>query len=141
MKRIFIITILIMIFVLGSNQTTYAASSNNDWVKNAFSAANKFMKEDATDELKIISPFFRTFQNIVKAANRILLVLLAGLSIIALSVTGVRYMLSGASPQQKEVAKQSLHTIFIGMAMGFGAYVIWRIAMSIVEIIIMAFAT
>ena len=84
---------------------------------------------------------FKTFKNILQAANRILLVLLAGLSIIALSVTGIRYMMSGALPEQKEIAKQSLHTIFIGMAMGFGAYVIWRIAMSIVTLIIEAFAT
>ena len=37
---------------------------------------------------------------------------------------------------EKEEAKRNLHTVFIGMAIGFGAYAIWRIAISIVTIII-----
>ena len=140
MNKVFFTMMIVIIFLVNSSQTIYAASSD-DWVSDAFSAASKFMKEDANNDLKIINPIFKTFKNIIQAANRILLVLLAGLSIIALSVTGIRYMMSGALPEQKEIAKQSLHTIFIGMAMGFGAYVIWRIAMSIVTLIIEAFAT
>ena len=72
--------------------------------------------------------------------NRVLLVALAGISTVALSITGIRYILSGGVPQQKENAKRSLRTIFTGMAIGFGAYMIWRIAMSIVTIIISAFS-
>ena len=92
------------------------------------------MNEPTKDFKGILSPTFTLFQNIVKAINRVLIVLLAGISTIALSVTGVRYLASGASPEQRDIAKQSLHTIFIGMAFGFGAFVIWRVAMAIVSI-------
>lgn len=157
MKKILISTIvLIIMFLLNSNSLVYAETkttkttekteesssedSDGDWVSKAFSAASTFMKEDTKDFKGILSPAFTFFQNIVKAINRVLIVLLAGISTIALSVTGVRYMASGASPEQRDIAKQSLHTIFIGMAFGFGAFIIWKIAMAIVSIMIAAFA-
>lgn len=140
MKKIVISIILITIFFINSNSLVYAADDGN-WVSEAFSAASDFLNEPTKDFKGILSPTFKFFQNVVKAINRVLIVLLAGISTIALSVTGVRYMASGASPGQREVAKNSLHTIFIGMAFGFGAYVIWRIAMAIVTIMITSFAT
>lgn len=157
MKKILISTIVLMImFLLNSNSLVYAetkttkttekaeestsAADDGSWVSKAFSAASTFMNEPTKDFKGILSPTFKLFQNIVKAINRVLIVLLAGISTIALSVTGVRYMASGASPEQRDIAKQSLHTIFIGMAFGFGAFIIWKIAMAIVSIMIAAFA-
>ena len=81
---------------------------------------------------------FDLFKKIVRAINRVLLVALFGLSTISLSVIGVRYMLSGARPEQKKTAVDSLHTLFMGMAYGFGAFIIWNISMSIVGFIINA---
>ncbi len=135
MKKIIVSLIVIIMFSVNTNSLVYA--TDGDWVSEAFSAAHKFLNNaNITDDTGIISPFFDQFKSIVKGINRILLVLLAGLSMISLSLIGVRYMLSGASPQQKEEAKRNLHTVFIGMAIGFGAYAIWRIAISIVTIII-----
>lgn len=140
-----------IMFFISSNSLVYADDAASDasestkstqdtsWVNKAFSAASSFLKEPTKDFHGMLSPAFTFFQTIVKAINRILIVLLAGISTIALSVTGVRYLASGASPNQKEVAKQSLHTIFIGMAFGFGAFAIWKIAMSIVGIMINSF--
>ena len=147
MKKIFISTIAnIIIFLTSSITSVYATDKSGkstadvgSWVSKAFSAASTFMNEPTKDFKGILSPTFTLFQNIVKAINRILIVLLAGISTIALSVTGVRYLASGASPEQRDIAKQSLHTIFIGMAFGFGAFVIWRVAMAIVSIMIASF--
>ena len=147
MKKIFISTIaFIIIFLTSSITSVYATDKSGkstadegSWVSKAFSAASTFMNEPTKDFKGILSPTFTLFQNIVKAINRILIVLLAGISTIALSVTGVRYLASGASPEQRDIAKQSLHTIFIGMAFGFGAFVIWRVAMAIVSIMIASF--
>ena len=139
MKKIVVSFILITIFFINSNSLVYAADDDGGWVSDAFSAASTFLKEPTKDSLGILNPTFKFFQGIVKGINRVLIVLLAGISTIALSVTGVRYMASGASPEQRDVAKHSLHTIFVGMAFGFGAYVIWRIAMGIVAVIIGAF--
>lgn len=136
MKKIVVSFILITIFFINSNSLVYAADDDGGWVSDAFSAASTFLKEPTKDSFGILNPTFKFFQGIVKAINRVLIVLLAGISTIALSVTGVRYMASGASPEQRDVAKHSLHTIFVGMAFGFGAYVIWRIAMGIVAVII-----
>ena len=70
----------------------------------------------------------------------VLLVVLFGLSAVSLSITGVRYIMSGSSPGQRKIAKDNLKKAFKGMAIGFGAYVIWRVAMGFVNIIIGAFA-
>ncbi len=140
MKKILITINIIILFFICSNPSVYAASTSDEtWVKDAFEAASSFMGENPTDTIGI-SPLFSLFKDLVRAANRVLLVLLAGISTIALSITGVRYILAGASPDQQKVAKSSLKTIFIGMGFGFGAYVIWRIAMAIVGIFIGAFA-
>ena len=139
MKKILITINIIILFFICSNSSVYAATSDETWVQDAFKAARSFMGENPTDTIGI-SPLFSLFKDFVRAANRVLLVLLAGISTIALSITGVRYILAGASPDQQKVAKSSLKTIFIGMGFGFGAYVIWRIAMAIVGIFIGAFA-
>ena len=140
MKKILITINIIILFFICSNSSVYAATSDETWVQDAFKAASSFMGENPTDTIGI-SPLFSLFKDFVRAANRVLLVLLAGISTIALSVTGVRYLASGASPEQRDIAKQSLHTIFIGMAFGFGAFVIWQIAMGIVKIMITSFAS
>lgn len=149
MKKVIVSIIVIIIFLTNLTPCIYAktpeeagkekTTPNDDgsWVQDAFSAASDFMNDtNVTDKTGVVKPIFERFKGLVKGANIVLMVLLMGLSIIALSITGVRYIASGASPHQKEIAKQSLHTIFIGMTIGFGAYVIWRIAMSIVEVLI-----
>lgn len=138
MKKIIISIIIVMIFFINSNSIVYGASDT--WVSEAFQAAHDFINEPTTDDLGIIDPLLKNFKNIVKGINITLLVLLSSLSVISLAVIGVRYIMSGASPHQREIAKQSLHTVFIGMVYGFGAYTIWKIAMGIVELIIGAFA-
>lgn len=155
MKKIVASILITIIFLITSVQYVYAVptvgtdpsgstsgstSDDGSWVQNAFSAAKNFLTQSEVNDDLGISPMFNFIKSLIKAVNVILMVVLIGLSIIALSVTGVRYIASGASPSQKEIAKQSLHTICIGMAIGFGAYVIWRIAMSIVEIIISSLA-
>ena len=140
MKKMIITTIIFTIaFLTSLNIPVYA--DDGSWVSEAFSATSTFMNEKATDFKGILSPGFTLFKNIVKGINRVLIVLLAGISTIALSITGVRYLASGASPNQREIAKQSLHTIFLGMAFGFGAFAIWKIAMAIITIMIEAFAS
>ena len=141
MKKIIISVIAIIIFLANSNPKVYAANTtSDDWVGKAFSAAGGFLKEESKYTTGLFNPMLSFFKSLIKMINRVLLVALAGISTVALSITGIRYILSGGVPQQKENAKRSLRTIFTGMAIGFGAYMIWRIAMSIVTIIISAFS-
>lgn len=154
-KRVIIPVIMLLIIFIGSNSFVYATGSgsrsgtsittdldttpDDDWVANSFSAAKEFLEEQTQNSWGIMKPIFDFLKNLIKGANRVLFVALTGLSIIALSIVGVRYIASGASPGQREIAKQSLHTIFIGMAFGFGAFAIWKIAMAIIKIMIGAF--
>lgn len=151
MKKIVISFIVVMIFFINSNSIVYGdnnissdsekATISQNWVSDAFQAAHDFINEPTTDDKwGIIDSLLKNFKNIVKGINIILLVLLSSLSVISLAVIGVRYIMSGASPDQRKVATQSLHTVFIGMVYGFGAYVIWKIAMGIVGLIIGALA-
>lgn len=141
MKKIISFFVITIMIIINCNSLVLATEGDNidsNWVGDAFKATGIFLNEETKDTIGI-SPIFETFQGIVKGINRILIIALAGISIISLSITGVRYIASGASPNQREVAHQSLRTAFIGMAFGFGAYVIWRIAMGIVAIIIGSF--
>lgn len=141
MKKIISFFVITIMIIINCNSLVLAAEGDNidsNWVGDAFKATGSFLNEETKDTIGI-SPIFETFQGIVKGINRILIIALAGISIISLSITGVRYIASGASPHQREAAHQSLRTAFIGMAFGFGAYVIWRIAMGIVAIIIGSF--
>lgn len=119
-----------------SSSTTSGEITEDNWIEKAFSATSTFLTKETTVEDKL--GVFDLFKKIVRAINRVLLVALFGLSTISLSVIGVRYMLSGARPEQKKTAVDSLHTLFMGMAYGFGAFIIWNISMSIVGFIINA---
>ena len=138
MKKIVITFITVIFIVALQSSFTYAASSDS-WVKDAFSATSRFLNENATDTIGISKPF-KLFKDLIKAINKVLLVALAGMSIIALSITGIKYILSSSSPDRQGEAKKSLKTIFIGMIIGFGAFTIWNIAISIINIIIDTFA-
>lgn len=138
MKKIVITFITVIFIVALQSSFTYAASSDS-WVKDAFSATSTFLNENTTDTIGISKPF-KLFKNLIKAINKVLLVALAGMSIIALSITGIKYILSSSSPDRQGEAKKSLKTIFIGMIIGFGAFTIWNIAISIINIIIDTFA-
>lgn len=137
-KIIISIMIFITFFTIHMNQIVYAS---DDWVQQAFDAADNFLTDkEVEDNLGIFEDLLVTFRDIIRGVNIVLLVLLAGLSAIALAVVGVKYIMAGDSPHDKEKAKKSLHTVFIGMIYGFGAYVIWTMAMGIINLIIGAFA-
>ena len=126
--------------------TNPAQGVGDDWLEAAFEAAGKFLtQEELTDtdihlngeeNPGIIETILEKFKEIVKALNKILLVVLAGLSTISLAITGVRYILSQGDANRQVVAKNNLHTAFKGMFFGFGAFLIWRIAMSIIQVVI-----
>ena len=112
-------------------------TTSSTWVKDAFSAASNFFSEkEVTDELGMIEPWMIIFKNIVKGINRVLIVLLIGLSTISLAVVGIRYFMAAADPAQKGKAKTDLHIVFKGMIIGFGAFTIWKIVMIIVNVVI-----
>lgn len=145
-KKIMTSFIVIIMFFTCSMPTVVRAADGDDgsWVGNAFQAAYDFLNGTNGDleieENSIAYKLLTFFTNIVNGINKILIVLLAGLSIISLSIVGVRYILSGAMPKQREDAKHQLHTVFLGMAYGFGAFMIWNIAMSIIRIVLTAMA-
>ena len=141
--EIFIIAICIILFinihtiVYADNQTSSNTSTNSDsWVSDAFEATKSFFSENVTDEMGIIEKPLGLISDGIKAITRIAFVLLAGMSTISLAIVGIRYMASISNPAEREKAIQSLHTTFKGMLYGFGAFFIWRIAMSIVYFIL-----
>lgn len=121
--------------------------TESNWVKKAFSAAYSFLTEDvdlnsssANAPEKMVGKILKLGRDIVKAINKVLLVALFGISTISISIIGVRYITSRGNPRAIERAKNDLHTTLIGMAYGFGAFLIWNIAMSIITIIIKSLA-
>lgn len=114
--------------------------TEDSWISDAFSATKSFLSENnVKDPLGIAGGLLGLFKTLVNIINRVLLVALAGISAIALSIVGIRYMNGFANPGQISRAKDDFRTVFKGMAYGFGAYFIWRIAMSIVSVIIGSF--
>lgn len=124
------------------NGIRIAANENDGWISNALSKAKEFLNGGIDTSSKIgqnVDSVLNTVRNIIRGVNNILLVLLAGLSAISLSVVGIRYIMAGASPEQKRIAMENLHTVFRGMLIGFGAFIIWRIAASFIELIFGSF--
>lgn len=140
MKKIIFSIIMMIIFVISSTQFVYAVPEEKTWVQDAFGDVQSFFGETVEDKTGIASPILNFFSNIIKGINMVLLVVLIGLSVISLSITGVRYIISGSSPGERRIAQENLKKAFKGMAIGFGAYVIWRVAMGFVNIIIGAFS-
>lgn len=147
MKKKILITLFTLIYILSIMPQNIVMASDSDvteynWVQKAFGAASSFLNEDAKiKDSSMDGKVLSAFQILIKAINRILLVALFGLSTISLSIIGVKYMVSGGAPHQKEQAKHSLHTLFIGMAYGFGAFAIWKVSMAIVKMVIGSFGT
>lgn len=112
---------------------------STSWITDAFSATRNFFSDEVTDDLGFVEPWMVVFSDIVRAINRVLIILLAGLSIISLTIVGIKYIMSPYQAARKEEAKQSLHTVFKGMGYGFGAFAIWKIVMSIVKVVIESF--
>ena len=142
MKKIVIAMIINLIFFTASTQFTYAIDSSS-WIKDSFNATDSFINENATvpSGFGFINNLLDFFTNTIKAINYVLIVLLGVISIISISVTGVKYIMAADNPAKKGEARDRLHTVFKGMAFGFGAFFIWNISMAIVRVILTAFAT
>ena len=143
-KKLCIILLITFCFTCYINpKNVYASSetsvSSSSWVEDAFGAAKSFLTGDVIDHTGIAGNLLEIFTIIVKAINRILLVVLASVSAIALSLVGIRYIQGISEPGAVKKAKEDLHTVFKAMAYGFGAFFIWRIGMGIVSVIINAF--
>lgn len=154
MKKLILGLLIFSSFIFALTNIAYAdeqmvldgGSNQKSWVQKAFDATKNFLEgngeEPATGAVAEIGNSLLTeFNRIIKSINRVLIVLLFGISTISLSVTGIRYIFAADNPNKKEAAKHNLHTAFIGMAYGFGAFTIWSIAMQIIKIIIGALGT
>lgn len=140
MKKIVIPILAIIIFLAMSTNTVYADA--NTWVQDAFNATRSFINETprVSDRLSFLNNLLNFFTKLVRTVNYILLVTLGALSIISLAITGVRYITALNNPTRLQNARNNLHTVFLGMCIGFGAFIIWNVTMGIIELILSAMA-
>ena len=106
------------------------------WVGDAFAAAKAFLSETSTEIPEEGELILYNAKMIVRGVNRILWVLLAGISAISLSIVGIRYILGINTPSERGKAKDALHATIRGMAIGFSAVLIFNIVMVLVRLII-----
>ncbi len=141
MKKIVIPILVIIIFLSTSNSIVYADA--NTWVQDAFDATHSFINEKPklSDRMSFLNSFLNFFRKLIRTINYILLVILGALSIISLSITGIRYIIALNNPNRLQNARNNLHTVFLGMFIGFGAFIIWRLAMGVIELILSAMAS
>ena len=154
--KIINITVIIILLLTVSFPTIVYSSDNHEvyhqlkedkakeeatsWISEAFAAVRNFFSDtEVTDDLGMLKPWMLVFGDIVRGVNRVLIVALAGLSAISLSIVGIRYIISTYDPKSKKRAKHDLHVVIRGMAIGFGAFAIWKIAMSIIRLILSTF--
>ncbi len=137
MKKIIIPILTIIIFLTTLTNNVYAANADT-WVQNAFDATDKFIHEtpQVSDRMSFLNNMLDFFTRLVKTVNYILLVTLGALSIVSLAITGVRYITAMNNPTRLQDARNNLHTVFIGMFIGFGAFIIWNVAMGIIQLIL-----
>ena len=152
MKNRFFIVILTTVYMFSvfSHMCVFADGdevTQENWVQKAFAAVFSFLSEDteldrdSTDlKEKTIANIFTLVSNVIRGINKILLVVLFGLSSISLSYVGIQYIWARENPGALQKAKNDLKTTFIAMGYGFGAFAIWRIAMAIVRMVLETFA-
>lgn len=136
MKKIVFSIFIIITLILGFNQPISFGKDDTSFVSEAFEATENFLKEDVEDKDGRITDVFNLIKKIIKAINRLLIIVLGALSMISLTIIGIKYIMSSTTAGRLSEAKKELKTVVIGMAFGFGAYTIWLIGISIVEIII-----
>ena len=151
-NKIIVLMVIVLTFFSLFQSPVYADNSRKDnhdvyhqikegkeettWVGDAFAAAKAFLSETSTEIPEEGELILYNAKMIVRAINRILWVLLAGISAISLSIVGIRYMLGINSPGERKKAQKALHQTIIGMAIGFSAILIFNIVMIIVRLII-----
>ena len=141
MKKIVISLIMCIIFLIPSTKIVYGVDTDS-WVSDSFHSAKSFIEEKQTvsKKMSFLNDFLKFISNTVKAINYVLIILLGAISIISLAITGVRYIMASGNPEKLQSAKANLHTVFKGMLIGFGAFIIWEISMGIVTLILDTFA-
>lgn len=137
MKKIVFSIFIIITLIVSLNQITYAATEgSNNFFSEAVDATKKFLNEDPKDVPQGAEDAFSEAKKIIVTINRILTVALLGLSIVALSVVGIKFIIGGADAKSKAQAKNDLKTVMIGLAFGLGAYTIWSLGISIINLVI-----
>lgn len=140
MKKVIFSVLLSILIIIYSTQLVYAEYfDSNTWVKDSFADARSFMEEPPQDDLKIGKPILNFFKSLIRIVNIVFIIALAAISAISLSITGVRYIAAAAIPAQRNIARQNLQRVFVAMCYGFGAFMIWRISMGIVELVLSSF--
>ena len=154
MKKI-ILNVFIIFFtaLIIQNSSVYAAgtqgqqsqgnSINGSFVGEAFSATKEFLQEDLPeDDVGILTDSLLFFvKDAIQGINRILIIALAGIGAIAISISGIKYMRAISSPSEAAEAQKMLKTTLRGLGYGFGAFIIWEVAMGVVRLIIDSLAT
>lgn len=118
------------------------AEIDDSFVSEAFRATGDFFKEDLPeDDVGIITDSMLYFiKRGIQAFNRILIVALAGIGAIAFALSGIKYFISVSDPKKLKEARDTLNITLRGLGFGFGAFIIWEVAMGVVNLIIDAMA-
>lgn len=151
-NKIIVLIVVVLTFFSLFQSPVYADKSKKDnhdvyhqikkekeettWVGDAFAAAKAFLSESSTEIPEEGELILYNAKMIVRGVNRILWVLLAGISAISLSIVGIRYILGINTPSERGKAKDALHATIKGMAIGFSAVLIFNIVMVLVRLII-----
>lgn len=138
------VVMLIVLVIIPTNEQVYASDSGNvQWVQDAFNATGSFLEENFSnvDVLNLDSWFVPLITVPLKIINRVLIVALFGLSTVALSYCGIQFIIHSDNPSRQKDARENIRTTFIAMGYGFGAYLIWSVAMQIVTLILGQFAS
>ena len=114
----------------------YAKEEESTWINDAFAAARKFLSDSNTEVSEEGELIVYNAKMLIRGINRILWVLLGGISAISLAIVGIRYILGINSSEQRGEAKKALHQTIFGMVIGFSAILIFNIAMIFVRLII-----
>lgn len=132
-----IVAVLIIYFNLFQSPV-YADEEEKEstWINDAFASARAFLTQSSTEVPKEVGTLFNSITMTIRGINRALWVLLGGISAISLSIVGIRYILGINSSDERGKAKIALHQTIRGMAIGFGAILIFNIVMIFVRLII-----
>ena len=128
LERIIKIVLILVVTISTMTPNIYAAST----VKDVFIDADKFVSSDIDkDKAGTISVSEDSIQKLSKIVSGVLVAVGIIVALIMISIMGISFM--AQSVEEKAKIKESMMPFLIGAIVTFGAFGIWRVAISIMS--------
>ncbi len=132
--KCFIIFLLLIIYIciLKTNVVVARSVDADEATKSIFKDADDFVSGEIDDESSLhIGISESSLKTLSKIVSNVLMTIGVFVAFIMIAIMGIKFMMQ--STEEKAQIKESLMPFLIGLIVTFGAFSIWKIAISILS--------